>query len=233
MIIQLMSAGKSLFNLAVVLGLASLLAGCASTKKTEAAGMPAVPFDAMVIRHTVADYDKWRPAFDADKPFQEAAGLHSICVSRGLQNPNDLELPFAIDSVEKAKAFSADPRLKAVMEKAGVTGAPSFNYIRVIRMSDAAKQPSMGNYMSVAHKVKDFDAWLKVYDREGPAVRTKDGLVDAVLARGIDDPNLVFLVFQIKTLEEANAALANPERQKIMQEAGVVGTPEVFIGTDR
>ena len=73
--------GRNVLNLALVLGLASFLIGCTTTKKS--APMPAVPFDAMVIRHTVADYAKWRPAFDADKSFQEAA--------------NDLEIPFAAD----------------------------------------------------------------------------------------------------------------------------------------
>ena len=231
MILPCIATGRQLLNLTLVFGLASFIVGCTNMKKS--APMPAVPFDAMVIRHTVADYAKWRPAFDADKSFQEAAGLHVICVSRGLQNANDLEIPFAADSVEKAKAFGADPRLKEVMQKAGVTGTPNIKYVRVLRMSDTGKAGPLGKYVSVATTVADFDAWLKIFDREGSVARAKDGLTDVVLARGIDDPTLIFLVFKINSVEEANAALNTPARKALMQEAKVTGPLELYFGTDK
>ena len=193
--------------------------------------MPEAPFDAMVIRHAVADYGKWRPFFDADALFRDAAGLHLIEMGRGILNPNDLEIPFFTDSVPKAKAFGADPRLKEVMQKGGVIGAPDIKYIRVLRLTEVGKKP-VGSYVSLTHKVKDFDAWLKVFDREGAAVRAKDGLIDVVLARGIDDPNLVYLVFKIKSVDEVNAAMADPARQKLIEEGNVVGKPEFFFGRD-
>jgi quinol monooxygenase YgiN len=136
-----------------------------------------------------------------------------------------------IDDVQKAKAFTTDPKLKNVMQKAGVISEPNIKFIKVLRMSDALNSP--GDYAEVAHKVKDFDAWLKVFDKEGTATRTNDGLIDGVLARGIDDPNLVYLVFKITDLAKAKAAFDNPARQKIIQESGVVGKPEVYFGRDQ
>jgi hypothetical protein len=190
-----------------------------------------LPFNAIVIRHTVADYNKWRPFFDADSLSRKTAGMHLIGIARGIEAQNDVELPFMIDDVQKAKAFSSSPKLKEVMQKAGVNSAPNIKFIKVLRMTEALQKP--GDYVEVTHKVNNFDAWLKVFDGEGPAARAKDGLEDGVLARGIDDPNLVYLVFKITDLSKAKAALADPARKKIMMEAGVIGKPEVYFGRDQ
>lgn len=205
-----------------------LMTGCSMFHKS-APAMPAVPFNGMVIRHTVSDYSKWKPIFDADASERIAAGVHAIGVARGIENPNDIEIPAIIDDVQKAKAFAADPRLKDVMQKAGVTGAPDIEFIRVLRMTNHGKC----DYAEVTVKVKDFDAWLKVFDAEGAAVRKKDGITDFVLGRGIDDPNLVYLVFKINSIAEVNAAMSNPARQKLMQEGGVIGQPAIYFGRDQ
>ena len=189
------------------------------------------PFNALVIRHTVADYNVWRPYFDADSVNRNTAGLHLIGVSRGIENQNDIEIPFRIDDVQKAKDFTTNPDLKDVMQNAGVTSAPSMVFIKVLRMSKAIQMP--GDYAEVIIHVKDYDSWFKVFDGEGAALRAKDGLVDGVLARGIDDPNLVYLVFKITSVEQAKAALVNPARKKLMQKSGVMGEPVVYYGRDQ
>ncbi|MCY7349586.1 MAG: hypothetical protein LH606_02830 [Cytophagaceae bacterium] len=60
-------------------------------------------FQAVVIRHSVADFDKWKPGFDADSTGQKAAGMTNIVVSRGIENPNDVESVFMLADVPKAK----------------------------------------------------------------------------------------------------------------------------------
>jgi hypothetical protein len=192
---------------------------------------PKLPFAAVVIKHTVADYNKWKPVFDADSINRNAAGLHLIGLSRGLENQNEVEAPFMIDDVQRAKAFVSDPKLKEAMEKGGVNSKPDIKFVNVLRMSDEIQKS--GDFAEVWHNVKDFDAWLKAYDGEGLTTRANDGLEDGVLARGIDDPNFVLLVFRITDLEKAKAAMNNPARQKLMQEAGVIGKPEIFFGRDQ
>ena len=198
---------------------------------TAAPAGPTVPFNAVVIRHTVADYDKWRPIFDADSTARNQAGMHLINVSRGIDNPNDINIPFMIEDVAKVKAFAADPRLKDVMQKGGVTSAPNVKLINVLRMNEVATQK--GDYLEISHKVKDFNKWLQAFDGEGPATRSADGLTDGVLARGIEDTSMVYLVFAINDVAKAKAALANPARQKLMMDAGVIGKPEIFYGRDQ
>jgi hypothetical protein len=76
-------------------------------------------------------------------------------------------------------------------------------------------------------KVKDFDAWVKMFDGEGTEKRATEGFTDAVLARGVDDPNLVHIVFDVTDMTKAKAAIASPEKKKLMMDAGVEGTPKV------
>ena len=193
--------------------------------------MMSLPFNAVVIKHTVADYDVWKPFFDADSTNRNAAGLHLIGLARGIENENEVEIPFMIDDVQKAKAFTTNPVLKDVMQKGGVTSAPSILFIKVLRMSKAIQMP--GDYVEVTLKIKDFESWIKVFDGEGTALRIKDGLQDGVLARGIDDPHLVYLIFKITDLDQAKAAMINPARKKLMQKSGVMGEPEIFYGRDQ
>jgi len=192
--------------------------------------MMSLPFNAVVIKHTVADFNVWKPFFDADSTNRNAAGLHLIGLARGIENENEVEIPFMIDDVQKAKEFTTNPVLKDVMEKGGVTSAPSILFIKVLRMSKAIQMP--GDYVEVILKIKDFDSWIKVFDGEGAAIRVKDGLQDGVLAQGIDDPHLVYLVFKITNLEQAKAAKTDPVRKKLMQKSGVMGEPEIYFGRD-
>ena len=193
--------------------------------------MMSLPFNVLVIRHTVADFDVWKPFFDADSTNRNAAGLHLLGLSRGIENQNEVEIPFMIDDVQKAKAFTTNPVLKDVMQKGGVNSAPSILFIKVLRMSEEMKNP--GDYAEVTLKVKDFDSWIKIFDGEGAEMRVKDGLQDGVLARGIDDPHLVYLVFKITDLEQAKAAIVDPARKKLMQKSGVMGEPEIYYGRDQ
>lgn len=201
------------------------------TKENAPPDKMSLPFNVLVIRHTVADYNVWKPLFDADSTNRNAAGLHLIGVARGIENQNDVEIPFMIEDVQKAKAFTTNPVLKDVMQKGGVTSAPSILFIKVLRMSEAIQKP--GDYVDVAIKVKDYDSWIKVFDGEGAEKRAKDGLQDGVLARGIDDPHLVYLVFKITDLNLAKAAMTNPARKKLMQKSGVMGEPVVYYGRDQ
>ena len=224
---------RTITRLTLTMSLAGILFVCNNLPSLgqNASDMPALPFNAVVIKHMVADYSRWRPIFDADSTFRNSAGMHPVGVARGIENENEVEVPFMIDDVQKAKAFTADPKLKDAMQKGGVSSEPNIKFVKVLRMTDALKEP--GDFVEVSHKVKDFDAWLKVFDGEGAETRAKDGLYDGLLARGIDDPNLVYLVFKITDLSKAKAALDKPERQKTMKDAGVIGKPEIYFGRDQ
>ena len=186
------------------------------------------PFDLMEITHTVKDYATWRPLFNADSTARKASGMQDIVVGRGLDKNNNIMIAMQVSDVAKAKAFSADPRLKAVMEKGGVLSKPGVNFFHVIRFNPDSKEKQ---WVVITHKVKDFDTWVKAFDVENTKTRDSFGLVDVVLARGIDDSSIVHIVFDIKDMAKAKARMNSPELKKIMMDAGVQGVPKIEFYT--
>jgi len=186
------------------------------------------PFDVVEINHTVKDYAKWKVAFDNDSAARKSSGLSLIVIGKNNANPNNLTIALTASEVTKAKAFAADPRLKDVMEKNGVISKPDIAYYHVQRFNAESKEKQ---WVLVTHKVKDFDAWLKVFDAEGTATRASFGMVDVVLSRSVDDPSIVHLVFDIKDMAKAKARMNSPELKKIMMDAGVEGAPKITFYT--
>jgi hypothetical protein len=189
----------------------------------------AAPFDVLEVTHNVKDYAKWRPVFDADSPNRKAAGLETIVVGRGVDSADRIIIVQKLSDVAKAKAFAADPKLKDAMAKGGVMSKPDVEYFHVIRFNGNSHEKQ---WVIVTHKVKDFDAWLKVYDGEGIATRASQGMVDVVLARGIDDPNLVQVGFDITDMAKAKAAILSEDKKKLMMSAGVMGVPVIQFYSD-
>lgn len=182
------------------------------------------PFDVVEIRHNVKDFAKWKSAFDTDSTERMGSGLEQIVVAKNLNKPENVYIALKASDLKKAKDFAAAPRLKDVMDKAGVSSKPEVRFLHVIRFNPDAKEKT---WVVVTHKVKDFDAWLKVFDGEGTAARAEQGLYDAVMARDVDDPNTVMLVFDIKDLEKAKKAMMSEDKKKLMMSAGVEGVPSI------
>lgn len=183
------------------------------------------PFKVVLIKHSVADYEKWKPAYVAHGSVRKEYGLTDLDLLRGIDNPNLILVVEKIADVKKAKEFTTLPDLKEAMEKAGVNSAPEFFYYDVIRNDDS--KINTKDRVMVTHKVKDFDAWVKVYDGEGKATRASEGMVDRVLARGIDDPNLVHIVLAVTDMAKAKAAIFSEGKKKLMTSAGVEGPPTI------
>jgi hypothetical protein len=83
----------------------------------------------MMIHHKVADYAKWRVAYDADMPSRAAAGLTSCHVQRSMDDANDVVISCNMADATKARNFAASKALEDKMAKAGVVGKPEFLYL--------------------------------------------------------------------------------------------------------
>ena len=215
--------------LPMVLFTISFLLSCQSGQKTEVQveePIPASSIKVMMIRHPVSDFDAWKPHYMAHDSMRAAYGMTHFSLSRGMDNPNMVLIANRIDDVQKAKDFSMMPELKAVMDSAGVTGPPTIEFAELVRYDTSTV--SMRDRVIISHRVKDFDTWLKAYDNEGRKTRREHGLVDRGLARGIDDPNLVYVIFAVTDMEKAKARANSEELKTLMTEAGVESAPEVF-----
>lgn len=200
-----------------------------STGKTvETPEKVAGPASMVLVRHKVADYAKWKLAYDGHDSARLANGLHSYVIARGLEDSNMVLIGMKMDDVEKAKAFAAAPDLKDVMKKAGVTGPPVMDFLEAV-LNDATNIDQTIRLM-IRAKVKDWDAWKKSYDSHIQK-RIDAGLTDRVVAHTAGDNHNVTLVFAVADLEKAKAFLNSPDLKERMKESGVEGPPDIFFYT--
>lgn len=194
--------------------------------KTELIVAPSGPTLVGLIRHKVADYDKWKPGYDAGDSLRLASGIHNYVIARGVDDPNTVLVATKIDDVAKAKAFTAMPELKDGMKKAGVVGQPIFDYLESVLNDTTAIQETIR--AMVRHKVKDWDAWKKSFDEHKQA-RIDAGLTDRVISYTVGDNHNVSLVFAVADMAKAKAFMKSDDLKNKMKEAGVEGAPDIFF----
>jgi quinol monooxygenase YgiN len=181
------------------------------------------PFQVMAVSHIVKDFDTWKKGFDAHESTRIASGLTKMAVSRDMGNPNKVLIFLKIADLQKAKDFAVSPNLKETMQKLGVTSKPEIIYVDIVRFEESPAE--FKDRIRVSHKVKNFDDWLKVYDKEGTETRTSNGLIERAISRNIDDPNMIYVTFAVSDMAKAKARLKDPALKKIMTEAGVISEP--------
>ena len=83
----------------------------------------------MLIQHMVKDYAEWKKVFDSAIDLRTSNGELSAQVYRDASDPNMITTINKWNSLANAQKFAHSPELKAAMEKAGVVGAPSINFL--------------------------------------------------------------------------------------------------------
>ena len=78
----------------------------------------------MFVRHRVADYAAWREAYDGFDEERRGLGVTGDAVYQSVADPNELTIWHDFSSQEAADSFGSSPRLREVMQDAGVQGAP-------------------------------------------------------------------------------------------------------------
>ena len=189
---------------------------------------PVKPANIMVVMHKVANFTKWQAIYEATDSLKNAYGLHNYVLARGVKDTNMVMVVVKMDDAAKAKEFAALPALKAAMQKGGVIGVPTISYLDV-QMQDTTANTTTTRLM-VTHKVKDWDAWKKVYD-EDKATRMKAGLTDRVLSYSIGDNHQVSMVFIVSDMKKAEDFSKSPELKAKMEAGGVEGPPTFFYYT--
>ena len=80
----------------------------------------------------------------------------------------------------------------------------------------------------VHHNVKDFTAWMTIYDKHAEA-RKAAGLSRDHVLQAMDDPNAVTVVLDFANFDKAKAFAASTDLKDAMKLAGVVGKPTIHI----
>jgi hypothetical protein len=182
----------------------------------------------VIVIHKVADYAKWKSGYDAHDSARLANGLHNYVIGRGLNDSNTVLVALKADDMAKAKAFAQSPDLKTVMQKAGVVGQPTMNFLTATWQdtSDVGAIPRSLTTFSV----KDWDAWVKNFE-EGKQERTDNGIVARVISHDADDNKKVALVTAVTDTTKAFAFYKSDALKKRREAGGVIGEPQRFLFT--
>ncbi len=87
----------------------------------------------ILVRHKVADYNRWKEAFDSHLTARKHAGETGFRLFHNLEDPRDVFLLLDWQSAEEAKKFMNSAELRDAMQKAGVMGAPEVQYLEDAR----------------------------------------------------------------------------------------------------
>ena len=187
-----------------------------------------LPPAAVLVSHSVADFDTWKAGFDAHERARRDAGIVAHHLNRSRDDPNSVSVYMAISDLDRAKAFFSSADLKSAMEDVGVTGPPEFTWMTPMREAVVwdRELPSM----VVTHTVADFDAWLEGYNA-ADELRTAKGIVGHAANRSLDDPSLAIIYHQAASFETLQGFLDDPALQTAMRDAGATSAPEVSFST--
>ena len=85
----------------------------------------------VIVKHTVADYARWKALFDADDANRQAGGSNGGHLFRSADDPNEVVMLFEWD-LEQARQYSQSEALRAKMQEAGVLSPPDFYFLEEI-----------------------------------------------------------------------------------------------------
>jgi quinol monooxygenase YgiN len=78
----------------------------------------------MFVRHTVKDFAAWKKVYDEFDKERQGMGVTGHAVYQAEGAPNEVIVTHDFKDAASAKAFFGSPRLKEIMEQAGVVGEP-------------------------------------------------------------------------------------------------------------
>jgi heme-degrading monooxygenase HmoA len=82
-----------------------------------------------LVRHKVADYDKWKPAFDEHAAARKANGMSGHQLWRNLDDPNELLILIEVDDLEKGRQFAQSEDLRKAMQRSKVADQPDIYFL--------------------------------------------------------------------------------------------------------
>jgi uncharacterized protein (DUF1330 family) len=82
-----------------------------------------------MIRSSVEDFDRWKPAFDEDGGNRAGYGSQGGYVFRNRANPNEIVVLLEFPDAAQMEAFSQSPGLREAMARSGVVGTPDIAFL--------------------------------------------------------------------------------------------------------
>ena len=83
----------------------------------------------LLVRHKVADFDKWKQVCDSHATAQRKSGLRVEKILRNLDDPTEVILWFEVTDLEKARAFVNSPEVPDARPQSGVLDEPDIYFL--------------------------------------------------------------------------------------------------------
>lgn len=187
-----------------------------------------LPPAAVVLHYRVADFDAWKAVFDQSESKRKASGFLGHHINRAEDDPNELNVYFAVADVDQFKAYAESDDVKALMQEAGVVSPPEFMWMTPLR--EAVVWDRELPAMLISHRVADLDTWLAGYD-DADEFQRSNGIVGHAANQSMDDPSTIVVYHQAESFDTLRAFMALDELRDIMKDIGVISDPEVTFHT--
>jgi quinol monooxygenase YgiN len=90
----------------------------------------------MIVRLTVADYGTWKSAFDEVEEVRREYGWKKHELFRDPANPNTAVVVGHLESLDRARQYLADERVRAAVARSGVQGPPEAWFLNEVEQKD-------------------------------------------------------------------------------------------------
>ena len=84
----------------------------------------------VLIRHTVADYPRWKRAFDGHGHARKSGGSKGGQLFRSAARPKDVFILLRWNDLRRAKKFAKSADLRRAMKAAGVRGKADVFFLQ-------------------------------------------------------------------------------------------------------
>lgn len=84
----------------------------------------------VLFRHKVADYPKWRRAFDAHRRARKSGGSKGGRLFRSAVKPKEVFILLRWSDLRRVKKFTKSAALRKAMKAAGVRGKPDVFFLQ-------------------------------------------------------------------------------------------------------
>jgi hypothetical protein len=185
--------------------------------------MQTTPTAAVVVTHEVENYETWKRAFDQHAASRRSAGIVATHINRDAARPNVLSVYLAGNDAAKIAGFLHSQDLMTTMREAGVMGPPRIAAITPVE--DNTRKEALAGLI-VRHAVADFAAWKRAFDDHAGA-RADAGIIGHAINRSVDDPNVVVVYLQARSLDQLRAFAESASLKDAMQRAGITSAPEL------
>ncbi len=84
----------------------------------------------MIVQHSVQDFGQWKSIYDSMHSLRKQFGCTQEEVFQSHEDPKELVIITHWQSVDQAQNYGQSPELKAAMQKGGVLGQPSVDFVK-------------------------------------------------------------------------------------------------------